>query len=147
MMKKFGDTALGLIIDSCPKCWGIWFDAGEMKGFLQSDSLRRQFLTDLKVDTTGQAGGDRGCPRCRQSMDCPVVNTITVDVCRGCSGVWLDHGELNQLVLSHKKKGLRGDDLVVHQIREGLRTGEMSESLWERLKEAVRELLAKLFPD
>lgn len=145
-MRKFGDTALGLIIDSCPKCWGIWFDGGEMKGFLQSESLRRQFLTDTKV-TVGAGGGDRDCPRCRQVMERPTVNDITVDICRGCHGVWLDHGELNELVLRHKRKGLRGDELVVGQIREGLRTGTMPDSLWERLKEAVRDLLARLFPE
>lgn len=147
-MKKFGDTALGLIIDSCPKCWGIWFDAGEMKSFLQSESLRRQFLTDVKVEATpGAVGGDRDCPRCRQVMERPVVNEIVVDVCRGCCGVWLDHGELNELVLRHKRKGLKGDDLVVSQIRAGLRTGHMPDSLWERLLEAIKELLARLFPD
>jgi Zn-finger nucleic acid-binding protein len=149
-MKKFGDGTAGLIIDSCPKCWGIWFDAGEMKGLLQSEALKRQFLTDSRVKTAhtySLSSGDRRCPRCRQTMERPVVGGITVDVCRTCAGVWLDSGELNQLVSEYKKKGLRGDDLVIEQIRDGLRSGNISESLWERMLAALRELTAKLFPE
>ena len=48
-MKKFGDGTAGLIIDSCPQCAGIWFDAGEMKAMLQSETLKRKFLTDARV--------------------------------------------------------------------------------------------------
>lgn len=149
-MKKYGDGSAGVIIDSCPKCAGIWFDAGEMKQLLQSEALKRQFLTDLRVKTAhtySLSSSERRCPRCRAVMDRPVVGGITVDVCRGCSGVWLDHGELTQLVTDYKKKGLRGDDMVVEQIREGLRSGKMSDGLWDRFLAAVKELLGKLFPE
>lgn len=148
-MKKFGDSSVGLIIDSCPQCAGIWFDAGEMKSLLQSEALKRQFLADNRVKsahTYSLSSSERRCPRCRQVMERPVVGGITVDVCRGCSGVWLDAGELTQLVTEYKKKGLRGDDVVVEQIREGLRSGKMSDSAWERFVEALRDLMGKLFP-
>jgi Zn-finger nucleic acid-binding protein len=79
-------------------------------------------------------------------MDRPVVGGITVDVCRGCSGVWLDSGELTQLVTDYKRKGLKGDDVVVDQIREGLRTGKLSEGALERLLGALKELMARIFP-
>lgn len=149
-MKKFGDGTAGLIIDSCPQCAGIWFDAGEMKAMLQSETLKRKFLTDARVKsalTYSLSTCDRRCPRCRQVMERPVVGGITVDVCRGCSGVWLDHGELTQLVSDFKKKGLRGEDVVVDQIREGLRSGKMSEGLWDRMLDAINQLLAKIFPN
>jgi hypothetical protein len=148
-MKKFGDASVGLIIDSCPSCRGIWFDAGEMKALLQSESLKRQFLTDIRVRTAhtySLTTSDRRCPRCRAVMDRPVVGGITVDVCRGCSGVWLDSGELTQLVTDYKRKGLKGDDVVVDQIREGLRTGKLSEGALERLLGALKELMARIFP-
>ena len=149
-MKKYGDGTVGLVIDCCPRCAGIWFDAGEMRQLLQSEALKRQFLTDLRVKsahTYDLSSGDRRCPRCRGLMEKPVVGGITVDVCRECSGVWLDHGELTQLVTDYKKKGLRGDDMVIDQIREGLRSGKMSEGLWDRFLAAMKDLLGKLFPE
>ena len=148
-MKKFSDSAIGLVIDACPKCWGIWFDAGEMRDFLRSEGLKRQFLKEgrLKNAKTHGSGGDRRCPRCAEAMERPTVADITVDLCRHCLGVWLDHGEIDTLVQNGKRKRLKGDQLIVDQIREGLQTGNMPESVWERLLSAIRDLLAKLFPD
>jgi Zn-finger nucleic acid-binding protein len=37
------------------------------------------------------------CPSCRQAMDRLEFRSIEVDQCRVCRGVWLDHGEIDQL--------------------------------------------------
>lgn len=148
-MKKFGDKSLRLIIDSCPRCHGLWFDGGEISRFLTSEGLKQQFLTDVRAKgahSYSLVSGDRNCPRCRQVMERPVVGGVTLDVCRDCSGVWFDHGELTQLVTDYQKKGLRGDQTVIGEIRRGLKSGDMSDDLWSKVLEALKELLAKVFP-
>lgn len=46
------------------------------------------------------------CPRCQTAeLDERERNGLTIDVCTGCRGVWLDRGELEKL-LAHAKREL-----------------------------------------
>ena len=38
------------------------------------------------------------CPDCKQALDTETVNKVEIDRCSGCSGIWLDKGELDKLV-------------------------------------------------
>jgi Zn-finger nucleic acid-binding protein len=147
-MKKFIDGDIDLIIDSCAKCCGLWFDGGELRRFFTSDQLKGQFLLErIKHDSYSYSmvTTQRACPRCRKGMDHPVVGGISVDVCRDCEGIWLDFGELNRLVKGFKKSGLRGDQTVIEQIRQGIRDGKFQEGPLGRLIQFLKELSDKLF--
>lgn len=58
------------------------------------------------------------CPRCESTtLDEKDRDGITIDVCKGCRGIWLDRGELEKLIarasrdLDEGRAGLaRGDD-------------------------------------
>jgi cyanophycinase-like exopeptidase len=56
-------------------------------------------------------------------MDRPLVGGISVDVCRECRGIWFDHGELRKITEIHKTRGLKGDEEVTEQVRQGMRGG------------------------
>jgi hypothetical protein len=45
-----------------------------------------------------------GCPKCDGMLVEADFQTIKIDVCNKCSGVWLDPGELAQVV-DHEKEG------------------------------------------
>jgi hypothetical protein len=39
------------------------------------------------------------CPRCAsEPLDERVREGVTIDVCQGCRGIWLDRGELEKLI-------------------------------------------------
>lgn len=38
------------------------------------------------------------CPKCGAELGAEARHGITVDVCRGCHGIWLDPGELGALM-------------------------------------------------
>lgn len=33
------------------------------------------------------------CPKCRSEMDEVALETVVIDRCKSCSGLWFDHGE------------------------------------------------------
>ena len=37
------------------------------------------------------------CPKCGTKLEEAVLEAVTVDICPGCHGVWLDEGELEKL--------------------------------------------------
>lgn len=118
------DGTSGLEVDSCPSCLGVWFDAAELSEFYQSPELMKR-LTPVgggSLHHTYEISSKaRRCPRCRQGMDRPLVAGIAVDVCRDCRGIWFDHGELRKITEIHKTRGLKGDEVVTEQVRQGMR--------------------------
>lgn len=85
----------GVELDFCLTCHGCWLDWGELGIFLNG----RLDLSE-RWDLQGERAGRRRCPRCRRRMrvgrlpDVP----LEVDVCSERHGVWLDGGELAQIV-------------------------------------------------
>lgn len=48
------------------------------------------------------------CPRCGCNLAEREVDQVKMDVCPECGGVWLDKGELEQLRLVNKGRGVTG---------------------------------------
>jgi len=78
----FTQQVLGLDIDLCPNCYGLW---------LNSDELRE--LTEYEL----AAGRILRCMKCNEPMQTKLVLGVEIDVCPDCSAVWLDKGELKNL--------------------------------------------------
>jgi len=93
-------------LDYCQSCGGIWFDSGEM------DLLASRFGGEqaaLRPATDAREGRLR-CPVCRVHMDKRYIGEakpVLVDLCPSCDGLWLDAGELEEL-LSQSTEGLAG---------------------------------------
>lgn len=123
-MDALTDPSSGLEVDSCPGCLGVWFDAAELSEFYKSPELIKRLTPSGggSVHHTYEVSAKaRRCPRCRTAMDRPHVGGIAVDVCRGCRGIWFDHGELRKITEIHRTRGLKGDEEVTEQIRQGMR--------------------------
>jgi hypothetical protein len=68
--------------------------AEEDRYFAQQDRERLEKLREKK-----QRPAELGlCPRCGTALDERQVDEVPVDVCDDCGGVWLDKGELEQIV-------------------------------------------------
>ena len=53
------------------------------------------------------------CPRCAsEQLDEKDREGVTIDVCRGCRGVWLDRGELEKLIARATREL---DERALHQ--------------------------------
>ena len=84
-------------LDHCLSCGGIWLDQGELDLILHGE---------LKAETehafTFQRKGKRKCPHCgKRMMTGPLPGTtVEVDICSRHHGLWLDNGELQQIIQS-----------------------------------------------
>lgn len=80
-------------VDSCPKCNGLYLDKGEIRRLTGNRDLNKLLTKRLGLD----ADSPYVCPRCGGLMDAEQAGRTRVDVCLGCKGVWVDHGELEAL--------------------------------------------------
>ncbi len=92
-------THLGITIDVCPTCAGIWFDADELPRLRELDPGVLPRIEHLYQPTVEryEGAGDRPCPVCRVPMyryNYLYTSNIALDGCDQCGGVWVDHGEL-----------------------------------------------------
>lgn len=92
-------TMRGVEVDECPFCGGQWFDTGEMEAIHAMSPIPRRFLTVYQIDGEQTvASGDRCCVRCGDTLAPVEHKGITIDACVRCKGIWLDHGELADLI-------------------------------------------------
>ncbi len=85
-------------LDYCPSCSGICFDSGEMD-LLSEKSGRESAVLRPSVDAKEAL---LRCPICRAHMQKRLMGSeaepVLVDLCPTCEGLWLDHGELEQVL-------------------------------------------------
>lgn len=91
-------TYAGTEVDKCPNCEGIFFDKGELdklvagkaEGADHGDYSEMSNIKDMQLGT---------CPRCELEMR-PVLgpNNMRIDRCEKCDAVFLDQGELAELI-------------------------------------------------
>jgi Zn-finger nucleic acid-binding protein len=81
----------GMMLDRCPACEAIWFDAGQLTTELEVSrkiSLKTSRATELK------------CPRCPKSLLVEILyprTDVLIEVCPDCRGSWLDEMTLADL--------------------------------------------------
>lgn len=126
---KFHDETSHLEIDSCPECFGLWFDGEELKLIFQSPRLSQQILEEDAAERllapeadVGRDPGERDCPVCEEQYLFPSkMGNTQVDYCIKCHGIWLDRSELEELVEAYRR-GEPGNLIIVNQLAEGLGT-------------------------
>lgn len=98
-----------ITLDVCKTgCAGIWFDQKELDQF---DSSSEASGTDVLKGLHPQlrplvTAEPRPCPKCEkyrmQRRYTCVKKSVEIDSCPGCSGIWLDTGELARIQDSWK---------------------------------------------
>lgn len=114
----------GVELENCPKCGGVWFDAGELDRFGEFGP---------------SSGRSLSCPGCRSPMRVTVVDGVEIDLCPRCSGVWLDRNELETLSGQQVEVVEEGEFEPVEVVEEEM-------SITEELLSRNREFLARSVP-
>jgi len=85
-------------IDCCPACGGVWLDGGELEALVGTPTPEKD-----------SPDSDLGPP----TLDCPICvdklvkdryghTDVVVDKCPHGDGIWLDAGELQQILAAYK---------------------------------------------
>jgi len=100
-------------VRTCPKCAGLWFEAGTLELFPDRPSTRSfvaasdrapyrcnggEHPVDRTLARCPICGGvPARCPRCSGALARIPTPVCAVDACSSCGGVWLDAGEFELL--------------------------------------------------
>ncbi len=91
-------------LDYCTKCFGVWFDAGELEllaerlGLDEAASGVAEIMTLPARKASEKA---RPCPICTRKMRKAAADStpeVLVDICSRGHGVWFDGGEIGQVL-------------------------------------------------
>ena len=95
----------GLALDYCAACKGLWFDEGELREHLARSHAR---LGETEIQPTGETRFS--CPRCRDAKLAQATAwSVALDVCPRCRGVFLDLGEVEELIGAISRGEYAGD--------------------------------------
>ena len=80
---------------------------------LENEYFRRQEQELIekmksKLSTQNVQSSDVNCPKCDGKLVETDFEAIKIDVCNNCTGVWLDAGELTQIISKDKNEGWFG---------------------------------------
>jgi hypothetical protein len=96
---------LGMQLDKCHQCDGIWFDRGELKKIQEADVPSLEEALEEKYGDPeyeeGEVDGYMRCPRCGnrlQEQRYTYKNGVRIDRCEECFGFWVDDMELDRIV-------------------------------------------------
>jgi len=92
-------------LDFCTKCEGLWFDSGEMQLVAAKAGRDAEACASMAPARTSEK--TLKCPLCHKAMNkrfLGIGEPVVADVCPACDGLWLDKGELEQ-VLSQSSSG------------------------------------------
>jgi Zn-finger nucleic acid-binding protein len=91
-------------LDTCPKCKGVWFDAGELELLLEAAGLgnSQQYMSGIiSAPDISAPEKKRRCPVCRRKMKKHHIDKESktmLDACPGGHGIWFDGNEVTQLI-------------------------------------------------
>lgn len=97
-------------LDYCTTCLGVWFDAGELALLLESMDLDVGEFNVSDILTLPEkriAEKKRRCPVCGKKMRKAAIGhhpEVVIDVCPRGEGVWLDGGEVGQVITQRLDK-------------------------------------------
>jgi Zn-finger nucleic acid-binding protein len=125
-MTPIKDPEISLEIDFCPFCRGLWFDNEEIRSFIKSRKFRELFLAEKErrkiIPLTADHLKARSCPRCLRKMEERTHCDVAFDFCTTCHGIWLDDGEINQIIESYRKSHTAGEEMILDELRAGLKS-------------------------
>jgi len=88
-------------VDYCTGCNGIWLDAGELEIMLNDGGKAKTLISSFNRDISGSEK-PRQCPICDKKMEKINVGqekpALLIDRCVKGDGLWLDKGELNNII-------------------------------------------------
>lgn len=152
------DQSLGEIrARKCPDCEGLWLTEEELRQVKdQADPQLRWMDFELweHPERFRASRRDRKCPGCEAPLvELAYADTgVEVDFCRSCQGVWLEAGELDDIVtaLQEEADSMEVGDYVRASLEEARDLVDGPRSLsseWKDLVAVLRMLQYRVLAD
>lgn len=100
--------------DVCPTCHGLWLDQDELFRLAEQSSGSVEMLRNLVEAGAGSSprSSDKDarpgepCLNCGRTLSRASVGSFHIEHCTSCGGVFLDRGELDQVLAVASEKGI-----------------------------------------
>ncbi|MFC1581976.1 zf-TFIIB domain-containing protein [Planctomycetota bacterium] len=99
--REFGEAKS---ISYCSGCAGLWFGAESLSAFARHFNYSAGRLPSVYQGLPATEGQptERWCPACQhEPMDHSPFHHFFIDRCPKCKGVWLDRGEVVNIIIEH----------------------------------------------
>lgn len=97
---KRGDFTL----TACDTCSGLWLTRDTLKQAFASRQPPEKLDESETQPPLLQPARTRHCPSCQCPLAARWLHRIEIDVCQQCQGVWLDAGELRQVIERYQQR-------------------------------------------
>ena len=90
----------GVEVDQCPQCRGVWFDEQELARLMAAGPADLEPMVGGRPNPADDERAGR-CPRDGRTlvrMRSARAPRVIVELCPQCHGLWLDGGELAQIL-------------------------------------------------
>lgn len=90
----------GIQIDQCGRCGGVWCDAAELPRLVSGEAKEVKRLATGRAEAAVSARAGK-CPRDGNQLlrvASAKNRAVIIETCPECHGVWLDGGELKELL-------------------------------------------------
>ncbi len=98
IFQTFNTKKIGVLIDKCNKCDGIWLDEGEINFFIKNKRIK-SLLTFKGLENLKESNFD--CPKCNDGQKLKTGTlrgaNIELENCSNCNGFFLDKGEIAKI--------------------------------------------------
>ncbi|MEN9575575.1 MAG: hypothetical protein RL514_3430 [Verrucomicrobiota bacterium] len=100
----------GFKLASCAHCTGLWLTRDTLKQAFASRHAPEKLDEAATQPPLLKPGSARArlCPGCHSQLAVRWLHGIEIDVCQKCQGIWLDAGELRQIIANHRQRNTAG---------------------------------------
>jgi len=104
-------------VDHCASCGGVFLDKGELEKI--ENAAAKEYANQVEDPDGGAQQAcemakqlerkDATCPKCNTEMEKQeygFCSEVLIDSCPGCGGIWLDHGELKEIMIFFERSKL-----------------------------------------
>jgi uncharacterized protein len=97
-------------VDVCPNCGGLWLDKDEIRELSKKSDkdlsdLRKILQQSEKKGFKPPTTVKEPCPACSGKLSVAVLGPIFVEHCTSCDGIYLDKGEMDEIIKILKVSG------------------------------------------
>ena len=91
----------GIVGHSCSDCNGIFLEGKGVQAFKHNYDSK---ILEVSLFAETSKSPIINCPQCKNDMQIADIDSIEIDVCNHCKGIWFDEQEISTIIETYGKK-------------------------------------------
>ena len=91
----------GIVGHCCTDCNGIFFEGKGVQAFKHNYESN---ILEVSLFIENNKPSIISCPQCKNDMHLADIDSIEIDVCNHCKGIWFDENEIQIIIDTYGKR-------------------------------------------